>query len=117
MKQVVLPFLVLLGLDLVAGITLFGQAQAIWLFSNAKNWVQVTAELAFMEGVVCLLISGLTVVGVGEHRTIMTQIQDGAAVDVKQYEVQRERSIGTGLQFAAIGGLLIALTVLLTVFS
>ena len=74
----------------------------------------MAAELTFIEGVVCLLTAGLTGTGMGEHGALMKQIADGASVDMKQYEVQRERSISRGLQLAAIGGLLIVFTVLLT---
>jgi hypothetical protein len=116
-RQVILPPLVIVGLDLVAATILFSQAQAIWLFKNTKNWVQVAAVLTFTEAVLCFIIAGTAGMGRSEQVTLVTQVADGKPVDMKQYAMQRERSISQGLRFAAVGGVLIILTLMLQLLS
>lgn len=116
-SQVILPPLALVGLNSVAATILFSQAQAIWLFKNTKNWVQVAGVLTFTEAVLCFILAGAAGMGRSEHSTLVTQVADGVPVDMKQYEVQREKSISQGLRFAAIGGVLIILTLMLQLLS
>jgi hypothetical protein len=116
-KQVILPPLVIVGLDLVAAISLFSQAQAIWLFKNTRNWVQVAAVLSFTEAVVCFVVAGSAGMGRSEKVTLVNQVPEGKPVDMKQYAMQREHSISQGLRFAAVGGVLIILTLMLQLLS
>jgi hypothetical protein len=116
-RQVILPPLVIVGLNLVAATGLFSQAQAIWLFKNTKNWVQVAAVLTFTEAVLCFIIAGTAGMGRSEQVTLVTQVADGEPVDMKQYAMQREQSISQGLRFAAVGGVLIILTLMLQLLS
>ena len=113
-RQVVLPALVLFLLDLLAAATLYGSAQGYWLFKNTTNSVQMAAVLTFSEAVVCLLIAGLSGAGIGEHATIVREAASGARFDMDEYQTTREKSFGFAFQLAAIGIVLILLTLLLT---
>jgi hypothetical protein len=116
-RQVILPPLVIVGLNLVAATSLFSQTQAIWLFKNTRNWIQVAAVLTFTEAVLCFIIAGTAGMGRSEQVTLVTQVADGEPVDMKQYAMQREQSISQGLRFAAVGGVLIVLTLMLQLLS
>jgi hypothetical protein len=116
-RQLILPPLVIVGLNLVAATSLFSQTQAIWLFKNTKNWVQAAAVLTFTEAVLCFIIAGTAGMGRSEQVALVTQVADGEPVDIKQYAKQREQSISQGLRFAAVGGVLIILTLMLQLLS
>jgi hypothetical protein len=116
-RELVLPALVLFVLDLLAAAIFFGPAQGFWLFKNTTNWIQVAADLTFAEGVLCLLMAGLSGSGIGEHRTLVSQSSSGASVDMKEYAVGREKSISFAFQLVGIGVILILLTLLLYLVS
>ena len=116
-RQVILPPLVLFAFDLLAAAIFFVPAQGYWLFKNTANWIQMAADLTFTEAVLCLLIAGLSGVGLGEHRTILSETSTGAQVDMNEYQLTREKSMSFGLQLAAMGLILILLTLLLHVVS
>jgi len=59
-RPIILPALVLVLLDSLAALIFFGQAQAFWLFKSTRNWIEMAANLTFAEGVICLIIAGLT---------------------------------------------------------
>jgi hypothetical protein len=111
------PALVLFVLDLLAAAIFFGPAQGFWLFKNTTSWIQVAADLTFAEGVLCLLIAGLSGSGIGEHRTLVNQRSSGASVDMKEYAVGREKSISFAFQLVGVGVILILLTLLLYLVS
>ena len=112
-RQVILPALVLVALDLLAALIFFGQAQAFWLFKNTRNWIEMAAALTFTEGVICLIIAGATGYGRAEHSTLLNQTQDEVPVDIEHYRAQREKFISQAFQFAEIGVVLILLTFVL----
>jgi hypothetical protein len=112
-RQIILPPLVLLLLDLLGAAVFFGPAQGFWLFKNTTNWIQMAADLTFTEAVICLLVAGLAGSGIGEHATIVREASTGARVDMNQYVTDREKSIGLAFQLVAIGLILLLLTLLL----
>jgi hypothetical protein len=112
-KQIILPPLVLVGLDLFAASVFFGQAQTVWLFKNTKNWVQVASVLTFTEAVLCFIIAAGAGMGRSEHSTLVTQAQEVVPLDTKQYEKQREQSLSQALRLGATGVVLIILTLIL----
>jgi hypothetical protein len=116
-RPIILPALVLVLLDSVAALIFFGQAQTFWLFKNTRNWIEMTADLTFTEGVICLIIAGATGSGRPEHSTLLSQTQDGLPVDIEHYRAQREKSISQAFQFAEIGVILILLTFVLHFLS
>jgi uncharacterized protein YqhQ len=116
-RQVILPALVLVLLDSLAALIFFGQAQTFWLFKNTRNWIEMVADLTFTEGVICLIIAGVTGSGRAEHSTLLDQTQDEVPVDIERYRARREKSISQAFQFAEIGVILILLTFVLHFLS
>lgn len=116
-REVFFPVLVLFVLDLLGAAIFFGPAQGFWLFKNTTNWIQVAADLTFAEGVLCMLMAGLSGIGIGEHRTLVSQRSSGAGVDMKEYAVGREKSISLAFQLVGIGVILILLTLVLYLVS
>jgi hypothetical protein len=103
--------------DVLAAAVFFGPAQGYWLFKNTTNWIQMAAVLTFTEAVICLLTAGLSGAGIGEHSTIIREASNGAQVDMNKYRLTREKSINLAFQLAAIGLILILLTLLLHAVS
>ena len=117
LRQVLLPALVLVVLDLFAALIFFSQAQTFWLFKNTRNWIEMAADLTFTEGVICLIIAGASGTSRHEHSTLPNQNRDELLVDREHYMAQREKSISQAFQFAEIGIVLILLTFLLHFLS
>jgi hypothetical protein len=117
LRQIVLPAVVLVLLDLLAALIFFGQAQTFWLFKNTRNWIDMAAALTFTEGVICLIIAGATGYSRAEPSTLLNQTQDEVPVDIERYRAQREKSISQAFQFAEIGVVLILLTFVLRLLS
>jgi hypothetical protein len=119
LKNITLPPLVLAALNSVAAILLSSRAQTIWLFKGTKGWAQVAAVLTFTEACLFFLMAGAAGMGGGEKSRMVQQVANGVPVkdSMEEYQVQREKSIGQGLEFAAIGVFLILLTLLLNLFS
>ena len=116
-REVGLPALVVFVLDLIAAAFFFRPAQGFWLFKNATNWVQVAADLTFVEAVLCLLTAGLSGSGIGEHGALVRQSSTGAGVDMKEYTEGREKSISFAFQLVGIGLTLLLFTFLLQILS
>jgi hypothetical protein len=116
-RQLILPALLLVALDLFVALILFSQAQAFWLFRNTRNWIEVAADLTFTEGVICVIIAGATGYSRADHSTPSKRTLDEALVDIECYRSQREKSISQAFQFAEIGVLLILLTFVLHFLS
>jgi hypothetical protein len=112
-RQVIFPALALFLIDLVVAAVFFGYTRGYWLFKNTNNWVQVAAVLTFTEAVICFLIGGLSGAGVGEHSAIRGDQRIDAPFDIEQHQSRREKTISLAFQLAAIGLVLILLTMLL----
>ena len=109
----ILPAVGLFLFDLLAAALLFSYTQGYWLFKNTTNWVQVAAVLTFSEAVLCLLVAGFSGAGIGEHATVVREAAEGVKFDMKKYQSTREKSMSLAFQLAAIGSILILLTLLL----
>ena len=117
MRQLVLPALVLVALDLLAALIFFSQAQAFWLFKNTRNWIEMAANLTFAEGVVCVIIAGAIGYSRADHSSQSKRTLDEPPVDIEHYRAQREKSTIQAFQFAEIGVVLILLTFVLHFLS
>ncbi len=108
LKQILLPPLVLFGLDLVAGVFLFGRTSGLWLFRNTQSWIAVAGNLAFVEGILCILAGVAS--GTGD-RWIVGRSITGAEADVNKEKQNHEKSIGWAFRMIAYGVILILLTI------
>jgi hypothetical protein len=119
LKQILLPPLALAGIDLVAGVVLYGHTSNLWLFKNTHNWASVAATLAFTEGILCIIIGAVTGWGgrMDGQKTIIAQESGEAEVDVKKYVEERERNMGWGFRLIANGAILILLTMVIGLAS
>jgi hypothetical protein len=112
LKQILLPPLVLFGLDLIAGVTLFGHTSGLWLFKNTQSWVSVAGNLAFVEGILCILVGVAS--GIGD-RWIVSRSITGAEADVNKELQDHEKSTGWGFRMIAYGVILILLTIAISI--
>ncbi len=113
LKQVFLPPLVLFGVDLFAGLTLFGHTGGIWLFNNTQSWISVAGDLAFVEGILCILLGVASETG---NRSTVSRRTTAAEADVDKAR-NHDKSIGWGFRMIAYGTILILLTVTVSIAS
>jgi hypothetical protein len=114
-KQVILPPVVLAGIDMVAGVALYGHTSGLWLFTNTNSWSSVAATLAFTEGVLCIIIGAVTGWGgqLGGQRTIVVQESSGAEAAHKKYVEDQKKNMNWGFRLIANGIMLIFLTMII----
>ncbi len=112
LKQILLPPLVLFGVDLVVGVTLFGHTGGLWLFRNTQSWVSVAGNLAFVEGILCILVGVAS--GTGDRWVVGRSIT-GAELNVNKEAQNHEKSVGWAFRTIAYGIILILLTIAISI--
>jgi hypothetical protein len=111
LKQAIVPSLVLAGIDLVAGLAMYGHTSGLWLFKNANSWSSIAATLVFTEGILCIIIGGVT--GWGGQRTIAAQESSDAEAAHKKYLEDQEKNMNWGFRLIANGVVLIFLAMII----